>query len=102
MKRMERTIIFNKPFGLHMRPASVVAGIAGSFGSEISFSQGESRADARSIFELLILGIRHGDLVEISVVGHDAEAAMDALLEFLDADAENTNLHGEGFNTFAA
>ncbi len=104
MKRIEQTIIYNKPFGLHMRPASIVAGIARSYGSEVTFSLAGDRADACSIFELLILGIKHGDLVEISVVGHDAAAAMDALLEFLDScsDAENTNIPGEDFNTFAA
>jgi phosphotransferase system HPr (HPr) family protein len=90
---------------MHLRPAAEVAGIACSHKSEIVFSSGGKRADACSVFELLILGIRYGDLVKISVAGRDAVDAMHALDAILGACSEREeflNLPGEDFDSFAA
>ena len=105
MKRMKRTIIFNGRHGLHFRPASEVVRIAFAHESKIIFASDETQGDARSIFELLFLGIKQGDLVEISVVGHDAEAAMDALCVFLDScleQGESFDADGSNLDSFAA
>ncbi len=85
MKQVNRTIQFKNRRGLHMRPAAEVAKIAGAHEAQIVVSVDGNRADARSIFELLILGVQHGDLLEVSAVGCDAEQALIALGGFLDA-----------------
>lgn len=105
MNRLERTIIFNGRHGLHIRPASDLARIACSHESEIVFFRDGNHADARSIFELLILGIKHGDLVGIVAEGHDAEAAMDALDVFLEScsiQGDSPPAHGPDLDSCAA
>lgn len=83
MNQIRRKISFKNKQGLHIKPAAAVAKLARSFEAEITICKDENRADVRSIFELLILGVMHGDPLEISAVGHDAEAAVDAISEFL-------------------
>lgn len=83
MKRVCRKINIQNQLGLHMRPAAGVSEIAQAFDAEITLVKANDSADARSIFDLLVLGVLHGDLVELSAVGQDAEAAMDAISEFL-------------------
>ena len=83
MKRVSRKINFHNQRGLHMRPAALVVRIAHSFESTIFILKAEDRADARSIFDLLILGIMQGDPVEIPAAGRDAEEALDAISDFL-------------------
>lgn len=105
MSRKKRTMRFHNRFGLHMQPASEIARIAYSFEAEITVSAADNQADARSIFELLILGIRHGEVIELSAIGQDAEAALDVLCAFLDSyrNHDIPDAHrGGGLDSFAA
>lgn len=65
--------------GLHARPASLFVQTAARFHSEIQVRFGEKAADAKRILQVLQLGARHGDTIEIRATGDDAREALEAL-----------------------
>jgi phosphocarrier protein HPr len=83
MKRMNREMIMKNRRGLHMRLAAEVSTIVHQFDSEIKIIKSDAVASTRSIFDLLILGVMHGDSLKLSAAGHDAEEALDAVHRFL-------------------
>ena len=83
MERINRKIIIKNRLGLHMRLAAEVSRIVHQFDSEIKIIKSDAVASARSIFDLLILGVMHGDSVKLSAIGHDAREALDAVHTFL-------------------
>ena len=85
MKRIHREMVIKNRQGLHMRLAAEVSRMVHQFDSEIHIMKSDGIASARSIFDLLILGVMHGDAVKLSATGHDAEEALDAVHEFLTA-----------------
>lgn len=74
--------------GLHARPAARFARLAGTFRSALTVLYGEHRADARSLLELLALGIPQGACLTLRAEGEDAEAALLALQNFLETEGE--------------
>lgn len=83
MKRISRKMIMKNRLGLHMRPAAEISRMGHKFDSEIKIIKSDGVASARSIFDLLILGVMHGDAVKLSAIGHDAKEALDAVHGFL-------------------
>jgi phosphocarrier protein HPr len=65
--------------GLHFRAAAMVVRTLGEFTAEVSISNGDTVADARSVLDLMTLAASHGTLVRIKANGQDAKAAVDAL-----------------------
>ncbi|MEZ4866380.1 MAG: phosphoenolpyruvate--protein phosphotransferase [Caldilineaceae bacterium] len=65
--------------GLHARPAARLAQIAFAYDAEIRLRHGTREANARSINQLLMLGVRAGDDVQVTLQGPDAEAVWQAL-----------------------
>nr|WP_276522317.1 phosphoenolpyruvate--protein phosphotransferase [Kallotenue papyrolyticum] len=73
------TVTISHPTGLHARPAGTLAELARRFQAAIRIHYGSRSADAKSLIELLQLGVEHGAQVRISASGPDAEAALAAL-----------------------
>jgi len=73
--------------GLHARPAGEFVSIAGKFESEVSVSGGEDEewVSGCSVLSLLSLAAAHGAVLRIRAVGGDAEHAVRALGEYLEA-----------------
>lgn len=71
------------PDGLHARPAARVARIANTLDSEAIVRCGTRQASARSILELLSLGVQEGDIIAIELEGRDAQDGMQELLRIL-------------------
>src|SRR5262245_58328526 len=74
------------PNGLHARPASLLAEVAGRFGAKITLTNERtgSVADARSPLETVGLDVRLGDPCRMRFAGADAGPAEAALSEFID------------------
>ena len=66
-------------FTLHARPAARLVQAIQDFDAELVLSRGKSRADAKSILDILALSIQEGDRLEIEACGVDAEAALEVL-----------------------
>lgn len=71
-------VIINK-VGLHARPASLFVQEASKFQSEITVLKGDESGDAKSILDLLMLGVDQGSTIRIQAVGTDAVEALNAL-----------------------
>jgi len=76
------------PAGLHARPAAQFVRTASRFASRITIHVGERSADAKSLIALLGLTIRPRAEITLAADGHDADAALAALLEELGASVE--------------
>lgn len=72
------------PEGLHLRPAEQFARLAMKFASEIEVVRDTVRADAKSIMHMLTLGGKPGVQLRLEARGADAEAAVDALVRFVE------------------
>lgn len=69
--------------GIHARPAGIVAKEAKKYESEIIFSHGGKKADAKKLTELMAMGIKCGDELAVEAGGTDEEAACEAMAKVL-------------------
>lgn len=70
--------------GLHARPAAQFVQTANRFDADIDVRKGSKRANAKSINEVALLGVRQGETIEVSASGAgaaDSLAALKALVE---------------------
>ena len=77
-----REFTIQNPRGLHARPAAQLVTTANRFESEITLknlSQNSETVNAKSINQLLTLGVRDGDRILISAIGVDAGEALTVL-----------------------
>lgn len=65
--------------GLHARPASAFVREASKFKSAITVFYGDVQANAKSILNVLTLGVNQGAVIQIHAEGEDAEEALQAL-----------------------
>ena len=65
--------------GLHARPASVFVRESSKFKSAITVIHGDRQANAKSILNVLTLGVNRGAVIQIRAEGEDADAALQAL-----------------------
>jgi phosphotransferase system HPr (HPr) family protein len=71
-------------YGFHARPSTTFSQIARGFDAEITVEVDGQTADAKSVMELMSLGVEQGREIRIRAEGADAEAAVDALKEHVD------------------
>ena len=62
----------------------MVVQTAGRYKARVHFKHGDKQADARSIIQLLGLGVRQGSPVTITAEGDDAAEALAAVVAVLD------------------
>jgi phosphocarrier protein len=74
-----RRVAITNPHGLHMRPASAFARLAGQFQSQVTLCKEGKRINGKSPLELLFLAAEQGTELDLEVNGPDAQAAIDAL-----------------------
>lgn len=86
-----RTVTIGSSVGLHARPAAMFVEKASDTGLDVMIGRpGEDPVDAASILGVMSLGAKHGETVELSAEGDNADAVLDALVDLLarDLDAE--------------
>lgn len=76
-----RTVTVVNERGIHARPASKLAQLAGRFAADIEVRNGAVRANAKSVLGVMTLAAGFGCQLEITAEGADAEAALDALCD---------------------
>ncbi len=85
----EGDALFSKPLtlpnanGLHARPAAVLAQAAKGFSASIYLHKQTQSANAKSLVAIMALQTVHGDTLQVSAAGTDAEAAIKALVALL-------------------
>jgi phosphocarrier protein len=71
-----RRVCVANEFGLHARPAALLAREAQRFSSRITLSSQDQEVDAKSILDILTLALGPGCSVEIRAQGEDAHGAL--------------------------
>lgn len=84
--------------GLHARPAAEFVRAANLFRSEMWIIKGEERFSAKSIIEVLMANLNHGDTAIIEAQGPDSERAI-ARLARLVSEFNDKDLNMDGIGT---
>jgi phosphocarrier protein HPr len=71
--------------GLHARASAKFVKLAATFDAEVTVSRDGSTVDARSIMGLMMLAAGIGSTIEITAEGPDAQPALAALVELVQA-----------------
>lgn len=79
-----RKVTVTNPQGLHLRPAYVFVELASKFDASVQLIKNGERVDGKSILSIATLAIEQGTEVEIETAGHDAEAAVAALVKLVE------------------
>ncbi|OLQ74358.1 hypothetical protein BIT28_09290 [Photobacterium proteolyticum] len=65
--------------GLHIRPAAILAKALSAFNAEIRLAKAGKSIDAKHINQILSLNIQHNDTLIFTILGEDAEQAVEVL-----------------------
>ena len=82
---ISKTVTVVNSQGLHMRPAYLLAQKAAQFESTIEVVLDQRRVDGKSVLSILTLGAVQGSEVSVEGQGSDAQAAVDAIAELIEA-----------------
>jgi phosphocarrier protein FPr/phosphocarrier protein len=77
--RAAAQIVIPMAHGLHARPAARIAAALKPFQAEVRIVAGDRAANARSMIDLLTLGLKHGDVATVTGNGTDAAAAVSTI-----------------------
>jgi phosphocarrier protein HPr len=80
---VRRTVVIVNPNGLHMRPATLFAQLAGNIVSDVTVWLGEKRANGKSLWDLVGLCALPGSELLVEAEGTDAPEAIERLIEVL-------------------
>lgn len=81
---METIVKILNEQGLHARPASIFVKTAGKFKSTVSIVHGNEVANAKSIINIMSLGLKKGEEVKIVTEGTDEKEVMEALISLVE------------------
>ena len=82
---VERELTLANKYGLHARPATLLAETANQFESEVSIEKDGQLSNGKSIFELMMLAAERGSVLTVRASGPDAEAAVTAIEGLIDS-----------------
>lgn len=87
MTTVMETVTIGNEQGLHARPAAQLVHIAGNFKSSLKLRRPGSpmEADCSSVLSLLMLAASKGSRVEVTASGEDAPEALQAVVEYFNA-----------------
>ena len=80
----ERQVRVGSKVGLHARPASLFAKAVANTGVPVQIAkEGQPPVNARSLLNVLTLGVKYRELVTLYAEGEGADAALDELAAML-------------------
>ncbi|MBL4935941.1 HPr family phosphocarrier protein [Clostridium sp. YIM B02515] len=82
---ISKQIIVENKTGIHARPAAVFVKTAASFKSNITVSKDGRTGNAKSMINILSLGLTKGCSITISAEGVDEETAVDTLIKLVES-----------------
>lgn len=80
---MERTVKIVNDTGLHARPAAAFVKMASQFLSDINIEYNRTMVNAKSIMNMLSLGLKKDDEIKIIATGTDEKEAIEALTQLV-------------------
>ncbi len=85
MNKINKKLTIQNTKGLHARAALEMVKLVENFDSEITVCKDGLCADARSSMDLMMLTAQQGSNIEINADGNDAENAVDAISDLVNA-----------------
>jgi len=82
---MEKLVKVLNESGLHARPAGALVKEASKFGCDIFVEAKGTKANGKSIMNVMCLGLKKDDEVKIIAEGADAEEAIKAISDLFDS-----------------
>lgn len=79
----ERKVIVENETGLHARPAASLVQFVKNYSGEVKIIKEGKEANAKSIFNVMSLGIAKGAEIELVIDGEDDEKFADQLVDFI-------------------
>jgi phosphocarrier protein HPr len=81
----QQEVIVSNIFGIHARPASLIAQKSAAFKSDIRLEKDGVSANAASIMNVMMLAAAYKSKVVIKAHGPDEKQAVDSLVELFNA-----------------
>ena len=85
MPTANRKVLLGNKYGLHVRPATMVAQTASRYQSDISITKDGVEVDGKSVLEMISLGAECGSELNICASGEDAEEAVSSVAELVNS-----------------
>lgn len=85
MNQTSRSVLISNKRGLHARASAKLVTLASTQPVPLIVEKAGSKVTATSIMGLMMLGAAMGDTITISAEGDGADAAVDALVELVEA-----------------
>jgi phosphocarrier protein HPr len=85
VNRATRSVMIENRRGLHARASMAFVTLATSQTVELTVQKDGASASGTSILDLMMLGAAKGDTITISAEGDGAEAAVQAMVELVEA-----------------
>jgi|WetSurMetagenome_2_1015567.scaffolds.fasta_scaffold612831_2 phosphocarrier protein HPr len=87
---MQQEVIVSNSFGIHARPASLIAQTASRFKADVRLEKDGASANAASIMNVMMLAAAYKSTVVIKANGPEEKQAIEALVELF-----NSKFHEE-------
>ncbi len=81
----ERTVTIVNKNGVHARPAAEIVKTAGRFTSDVTIVRDDLEVNGKSIMGVMMLAAECGSSITLRATGPDADAALDALADLVQA-----------------
>lgn len=82
---LEMTLTIPNKLGLHVRAVSKFVHLAARFQSDVLIQIGTKQVNGKSLMNLLTLGAKQGDSVQLIINGLDEQEAMTAITQLIDS-----------------
>ena len=80
---VSRKVVVHNPSGLHLRPAGTLCKEAMKYKSLVTFTFGDTTANAKSVLSVLGACVKENDEIELVCEGEDEEKALEALYSII-------------------
>lgn len=84
----ELTYVVNNPLGIHARPAALLAQCCVNFRSSVTITCNGASASGDNVLQILALGAKTGDTLNIKAEGDDEETAISEIAKLLHGEFE--------------
>lgn len=76
------TYTITNPIGIHARPAGLLVQAAKALDCTVTIQKGDRSVSAVQLFQLMSMGVQHGDTVTVTIQGGDEAAGRAAMEQF--------------------
>lgn len=80
----EKNVVINNEVGLHARPAASLVQFVKNIPGDVEIVKDGKVGNAKSIFNVMSLGVSKGTEITIRVIGEDEEKYVDEIVEFIE------------------